>query len=571
MNRFGVPLVFWMLSVFQVGSQPNTESKQARLDALMKHCHDQGMFNGTVLVSERGKVIYEKAYGYSNFITREPLTTSSAFYLASLSKQFTAMAVMMLKEQGKLSYDDKLTKYFPEFSAFADDVTIKHLLTHTSGIPDYFRLGAQKYGLKNSEVVTALLRPRLLDFKAGEKYSYSNSGYVLLSMIVEKAAGVPFHLFMEQNIFKPLGMKNTLVYDESMPSVNNRALGFNIMDELEDYNQLTSGDGGMFSTTGDLFLWDQALYTEKLVSTQTLQEAFTKATLNNGTSVDYGFGWGLFTVDGANYVNHGGGLSGFRTYIERNITDRHALILLTNHSGAEAMNDIAQAVLKILKGASYTLPKVKTSLALLQLMKLNSAGRSVDMMKELLKKYPERYQNDESGINNLGYQFMSRGDRKTAHAIFNFNVELFPNSSNTFDSYGEVLLAEGDTTNAIINYKRSVELNPGNALGIGVLSSLGQDVSLLTAAIKIPLEILDSYVGRYEIAPDHILTISRVNEQLKIQSTGKSVYDIFPASETRFYFKTFNAQITFNKDENGKVMSITLHQQDETQAKRLEE
>ena len=225
-----------------------------KLDSIINNCYQNGEFNGTILVSRNKKVVYRKAFGYANFETKENLIPESVFYLASVSKQFTAMAIMILNERNQLTYNDKLSKYFPEFPSYANVVTIKHLLTHTSGIPDHFGLNSYKPDLTNQDVLEILIEQKSLEFKLGDRFEYSNSGYILLAMITEKVSGIPFHEFMKENVFDPLGMTNTLVYDESKPLISNRAIGYSINGTLNDYNILTTGAGGIFSTIDDMHL-----------------------------------------------------------------------------------------------------------------------------------------------------------------------------------------------------------------------------------------------------------------------------------------------------------------------------
>ena len=238
----------------------------------MQYSYEKGMFNGGILVSQDGKVIYKNALGYADKENDRKLNEASVFYLASVSKQFTTMAIMILKEQKKLSYDDKLSKYFPEFPAYANTVTIKHLMTHTSGIADPYGLIYEKGGnndkkrITNRDVKELLLEHNQLDFQPGDKYSYSNGGYIFLALIVEKVSGLPFHKFMETNIFKPLGMNNTFVHNESAPKIENRAVAHTQASELNDFVRIfddfeffTRGDGGIFSTLDDLHLWDLSL------------------------------------------------------------------------------------------------------------------------------------------------------------------------------------------------------------------------------------------------------------------------------------------------------------------------
>jgi len=315
-----------------------------KLDSIINNCYQNGEFNGIILVSRNKKVVYRKAFGYANFETKEKLIPESVFYLASVSKQFTAMAIMILMERNKLTYNDKLSKYFPEFPPYANLITIKHLLTHTSGIPDHFSLNSYKPDLKNQDVLEILIRQKALEFKPGDRFEYSNSGYILLAMITEKVSRIPFHEFMKANVFDPVVMTNTLVYDESKPLINNRAIGYNMDGTLNDYNLLTTGSGGMFSTLDDLHLWDLALYNGTLVSFGTINEAFTPIILNGGEIYNYGFGWFIYEDGEQKTVSHSGNFSGFRTYISRDIVNKNAFMLLTNNGDALDRNKVVDAI-----------------------------------------------------------------------------------------------------------------------------------------------------------------------------------------------------------------------------------
>ena len=229
------------------------QSKASQIDSLMIKLYNRGQFNGSVLVAEHGDVIYKKGFGKANFKESLDYTPATPSYLASLTKQFTAMAIMMLAENKKLSYEDKLSKYFPEFPPYAVKITIRNLLNHTSGIPDYFSLGIVHPGLRNEEVLKALVKIDSLNFQPGSKFEYSNSGYVLLAMIIEKVSGLPFNIFLKINIFDPLKMDNTVVLDTSNPKIKNKALGYDVFGNDYDKDILTMGDGGIYSTVDDLY------------------------------------------------------------------------------------------------------------------------------------------------------------------------------------------------------------------------------------------------------------------------------------------------------------------------------
>jgi CubicO group peptidase (beta-lactamase class C family) len=309
-------------------------ARSVQVDTLL-HALD-GTPGAAVVVVQDGKIVHRKGYGLADLETKAPVRPDTPFYLASVSKQFTAMAIMLLAEQGKLSYDDPLRNFFPDFPAFGNGITLRHLLYHTSGIPDYLndRLVEDATDFTNARVLDLVEHLKELKFPPGERYSYSNSGYILLAMTAARVSGQPFHRFMQERVFGPLGMKHTRVYDESKPVIPDRARGYSREGDafkLNDYHLLTAGDGGTFSTAEDLARWDRCLYTEKLVKAATLQQAFTRGKLNDGKEFDYGFGWSVGTFRGLRTVSHGGGLGGFRTFILRFPDQRFSVIVLSNN------------------------------------------------------------------------------------------------------------------------------------------------------------------------------------------------------------------------------------------------
>ena len=336
------------LLLFGCGQAQVTHNSQlaGNIDSLMNAFHERGLFNGTLLVSQNNKVVYRNAFGHADFSAGIKLTPESSFYLASVSKQFTTMAIMILKEKGKLSYEDKLSDYFPDFPDYAKTVTIRHLMTHTSGIPDHFRLNAYKAGLNNDDVYNLLIQQKALDFTPGSRFSYSNGGYVLLSMIVAKVSNQPFHEFMKNDIFLPLQMENTLVYHRAAPAIADRAVGYNAFGFLDDYEILTTGAGGMYSNIDDLFQWEQALKDHRLIPKNVLLEAYEPYVLSSGDTSYYGFGWGINAEK--NYVDHSGGFSGYRAYLRRYLKSGDAIILLTNKGDAFAMGEINSGLEELL-------------------------------------------------------------------------------------------------------------------------------------------------------------------------------------------------------------------------------
>jgi len=296
----------------------------------------------SIVVIRNGQAVYTKSFGMADIENKVKVTPASNFRLASFTKQFTAMCIMMLEEQGKLSLNDPLSKYFPSFPSWAQAITIQHLLTHTSGITDYEpRVPAGvPLPVSDEDVVRLLGQANSVDFKPGEKFAYSNSAYVLLGVIVEQVSGKSFERFLTKYIFKPLKM-NASTVNGLDARISNRAYGYTVQkDSIQKTDQsatsYTLGDGGIYSSINDLFKWDQALYTNKLVKAATLERIFTShVNVPSGTrpATGYGYGWFIREQPGEKWVYHSGGTRGFTTWIERNPVKQFSIIILANRSG----------------------------------------------------------------------------------------------------------------------------------------------------------------------------------------------------------------------------------------------
>jgi len=291
-----------------------------------------------VIVIRDGVVLKRATWGMADLERGVPIETDTAFRLASVSKQFTAMAIMMLAEEGRLSYDDPVTRFLPELSRFGDALTIRHLLTHSGGLPDYYDVMVEISGVERPRTRDALAVLSVWGeplFEPGERYEYSNPGYELLALIVEEASGKTYSEFVETRIFAPLGMTRSLVFDERAPTIARRAYGYRREGDgfrLDDDDPLNFviGSGGIYSTVEDLARWDQALYGEELVRAETLAEAFRPSRLTSGEEVPYGFGWRVAKHLGRTRVSHGGEWVGFQNFIARYPDDRFSVIVLSN-------------------------------------------------------------------------------------------------------------------------------------------------------------------------------------------------------------------------------------------------
>jgi CubicO group peptidase (beta-lactamase class C family) len=447
------------------------QTRASKIDALMRSLSERGQFSGSILVVEHGQIVYERGFGKSDIKGNFAFIPSTPVYLASLTKQFTAMAIMMLAERNQLSYRDPLSKYFPEFPSYAAKIAIRNLLNHTSGIPDYVALGLERPGLTNKDVLSALIKQESLRFPPGEKFEYSNSNYILLALIVEKVSGQPFQLFLKNNIFAPLGMKDTFVYDRLRPEFARRARGYNRFGDDSDYDLLTYGEGGIYSSVADLFKWDQALYTEKLVKRSTLDEAFTRGKLNDGSSSNYGFGWAIGDYNGETIYAHAGRYGGFNTYIKRFPKERTTIIFLTNHDFRN-MSAIGNALINILHDQPYTLPQLSIAELLYRTYRSEGIATAVQQYRSLKQSGNATYDFSESELNELGYQLLGMNKTQDAIEILKLNVEAFPSSWNVYDGLGEAYMKNGNKELAIEKYKKSLELNPKNSNAVGMLKKL---------------------------------------------------------------------------------------------------
>ncbi len=322
------------------------------LDKLSKRldkAHERKLVSGTVLLAVDGEIVFEKSIGYANVNDKTPFAENSSFRLASVSKQFTAMGIMLLKEDGKLDFDDDITKHLPKLPY--KGVTIRHLLHHNGGLPDYMGLfgkhwdkdagASEKKIAFNQDMVDLFVKhhPKPV-FAPGDRHQYSNTGYVLLGSIIESASGQSIQEFYRQRIFEPLKMADSYTFsnDENVFAPTNRVFGFQYLDDGHvdvDWHYLNGmvGDGGVYSSARDLLKWDQALCGEKLVSPLTLNEAFTSGKLNDGSETGYGFGWSVERSKNRGLtVAHGGSWVGFRTSIARQIDRKYTIIVLTNNS-----------------------------------------------------------------------------------------------------------------------------------------------------------------------------------------------------------------------------------------------
>ena len=331
----------------------NDDASSARVDAYVSAQLREQKIPGLALAVVRdGTVIEARGFGLANFELGVPVKAETLFQTGSVGKQFAAMAVMMLVEEGKVALDDPIAKYFDGTPPGWSKITVRHLLSHTSGIPDYESDSLTNrrdpfINLRQDYTEQELLRKfetLPLDFQPGEKWSYSNTGYVLLGILIRKVTGEFYGDFLHERIFQPLGMNSTRIISEA-DIIPNRSSGYRLeKGELKNQEWVspslnTTADGALYTNVLDMARWDAALYTEKLVKKATLDQIWTPIRLNSGKSYPYGFGWEVTQVSGHRLIQHDGAWQGFTTAISRYVDDRLTVVVLTNldseHSNPE--------------------------------------------------------------------------------------------------------------------------------------------------------------------------------------------------------------------------------------------
>lgn len=492
--------------IFLTPVSHSAQTTTSGLDAYFSALAGEKNINGNILVAENGETLYKRSFGFADFENKRPNAADTRFQFDSISKTITAVAVLQLKEKGRLKLEDKLTQYLPDFPHPA--ITIRHLLTHTSGLPSH-ELFEEAVTRNPDKVVTnediipeLLLRKRPLNFRPGERWSYSNTNFNLLALLVEKLSGLKFEDYLRKHVFRPARMesayvKTTLInpshlpeeayyYDYPFPYSSKLVRIAEMFSlprfKIEYYNLYgLSGGGSVKGTTDDLYKFDKALADGTLLKPETLEEAFTPVKLNSGeyATADFGgelntwfgLGWFIFQDNSAGkVVGHTGGRYGSQTMFLRNLDKRQVVILFDN-AESEGVYRHALSALNILNNRPPMV--VQKSLVRVYARALLDKGIDFAVSRLLeLKSDTPNYRLRERGMNDLGYYLLSNGYSHQALETFKVTILLFPGSWNAYDSYAEALLRTGKREEAIMMYKKSVELNPDNEGGKQMLKRI---------------------------------------------------------------------------------------------------
>lgn len=431
-----------------------------KIESLMKLYYDYGQFNGSVLVADKGKIIYEKGFGMANMEWSIPNQPDTKFRIGSVTKQFTATLILQLVEEGKIKLDGKLSDYLPDYRKDTGErITIHQLLNHTSGIPSYTSNPEffPKYSRDNYAVTDFVKKFASgdLEFEPGSKFSYNNSAYTILGAIIEKVTGKSYETVLSERIFKPLGMTNS-GYDHHATLLPKRASGYQktsagyVNAPYLDMS-LPYSAGSIYSTVEDLYKWDQSLYEDKILSAASKKLMFTPGLSN------YGYGVGISdqpigkTEEKTKIIAHGGGINGFNSLLTRAVDKRQTVILLDNVSLGRYHDKITNSIIAILNGQPAEAPKQSIAEALYKIADEKNVAAAIAEYRKLKSENSATYDFSEGELNTLGYQLLGQKRTKDAIEIFKLNVEMFPTAANPYDSLGETYLADGQKDLALVN------------------------------------------------------------------------------------------------------------------------
>ncbi len=507
---------------------------------------------------------------YYNFGTTKgngQLVNEHTIYeIGSISKVFTAILLAQLAQDGKLKIDDPVQSYLPSTVTLPKRgttlITFGHLSDHTSALPrmpDNMKPAdpANPYADYSVDQMYTFLSHYELPRDVGSAYEYSNLAQGLLGHTLALNKGVTYEALMTKTIASPLLMNETkIALDEKMKK--NFAIGHDLGVEVKNWDIPTfAGAGAIRSSTYDMLKF---LAANAGLTKTPLQPAMNKThevRHDKAGGMRVGLGWHIAKGKNGDVIWHNGGTGGYRAFAGFVKETGTGVVVLTNST--ESVDDIGFHLLN----PDSPLRTVKPNVAIELKRSLESGGAEAAYKRffDLRKDKPNEYDFNEGAINVLGYSYLEK-DAKTALTIFKINVDAFPTSSNAYDSYAEALLKNGEKEKAIENYKKSVELNPGNASGIDALKKLG--VTIQSSNVDVPEATLEKYVGSYQITPAFGITITRQGKQLFGQATGQEKFELFARTEKEFYLKVVNAQIIFTANDQGTVESLSLLQAGQT-------
>ena len=538
------------LLIAQGAKETDVPDGEKLVDGLYKKVNDKSNPGISVLVAKDGKIIYEKGYGYADLEHKTKISPQTKFRIGSITKQFIASAILKLQEEGRLSINDKLSKYFPDFPR-GGEVSVHQLLTHTSGIHSF--TNKETFF---ADVVKPITNDGLLnyfkndeyDFNPGERYQYNNSGYFLLGLIIEKITGDNYGNYLKKTFFDPIGMTNTGVYSTRV-KLTNEALGYEKVNDtykraLNWNMDWAGGAGSLYSTTEDLFKWNEAVFNNKVLKPESMKAAFTPVVLNNGSKppgVEYGYGWGLGEYRGTNNVSHSGGLHGFISQLMRVPKENMTVVLLTNVIPPQVEID----------------PMKVAELYLWKDMAKQTSFAQQQADEKELEKYVGRYDLTQGMVMTV----TKEKDGLYAQVSGQNKFPIFQSSPGHF--FWKVVEA---TVTFVTDDKGNVTHGHFEQGSFKVDAQKMKDLPTVAADTS----LFESFKGVYKYKEGTDIIITSNNGKLYGEATGDAKYELLPLSPMEFLISELNATLTFKKDTSGKVTAIHVKfRGDERDAPRI--
>ncbi len=509
-----------------------------KLDATLAEKFKPGDPGAAVIVVKDGKPVLRRAYGSANVELGVSNAPDTVFRIGSVTKQFTAIAVLSLVQDGKLRLEDEVTKFFPDYPAAFRKVTVAHLLSHTSGMKSYTDQPEFVARMRDDMSIAQILartRDLPFDFDPGARFAYNNSGYVLLGAILEKVAGTSWQEFVRTRITEPLGMAST-VYDRTEKVIPRRAAGYDrVGGEYRNAAFISMSQpyaaGGLLSTIDDLAAWNAGLLAGKIVGKELLDKAWTSARLPDGTATGYGFGWEVVSVEGHRVVRHDGGIPGFSTMVLTAPDDAIYVAVLMNRTNGPSPGMLAGELFRIAAGIERKERAV------------------VDLEPAVLDRYVGRYElapGFQIAVTREGRQLMAQGTGQGRFPIFaeredRFFAKVVP-ADITF------VVENGKATKMVLH--QGGRDMPGPRVG---------DVEELET-VELPPSTLDALAGEYQVAEAFSIRVWREGKKLMAQATNQPAFEMKALSPTRFVIPDVSAEIEFTRNGDGPPTGMVLRQ-----------
>lgn len=492
----------------------------------------------TAIVAKGDQVLYRKAFGMAHLELDVPMKPEHVFRIGSITKQFTGAAILKLEEAGKLSVQDDITKYLPDYPTQGHKITIEHLLTHTSGIRSYTDMpefGSVMRTDKSPEEFIAFFKDQPMDFAPGEKWQYNNSGYFLLGVIIEKVSGMPYDKYIEETFFKPLGMSHSH-YGHNAPVFKNRVAGYTLSNDGVVNCDLLSMDlpyaaGSLLSNVDNLYTWYRAVMSGKVLSKKSMEKAHTAYKLNDEKATQYGYGWFLGDVQGSPTIEHGGGINGFITASIYLPKEQVFVAVFSNNEG-NSPDVAARKIAGLAIGKPYEWTKIL-------------------MPEQELAQYAGNFESEDgSQMRSITFengQLFSQRSGGTKFKIYPFAKDkfFFDESTTTLEFNRAGGKIESVTAHAVSGKEtwRKTDKKPTTR-----------------TEIQLDQATLQQYVGKYEVQPSFAFTFTLEDGQLMTQATGQPKFPVFAEKKDFFFLKVVEAQIEFFRNDAGVVERLVLYQ-----------